>query len=117
MKIDFSQPIPALDGGVRKDGDKPYLLRDACVLALDRADADDKRPDGTEKSKRGHLAMHIYGSQEPLRLSVEDVALIKRLVGKVFNSAILVAQIEDMLDPKDSPPDPPAPTPTIPSGK
>ncbi len=117
MKLDFSQPIPALDGGDRKDGDKPYLLRDACVLALDRADADDKRPDGDEKSKRGHLAMRIYGAKEALHVTVEDVALIKRLVGRVFNSSILVAQIEDMLDPKDAPPDPKEPTPTIPSGK
>jgi hypothetical protein len=117
MKIDFSKPVPALDGGPRKDGEKPYLLRDACVLALDRADADDKRPDGDEKSKRGHLAMHIYGAKEPLHVTVEDVALIKRLVGKVFNSSILVAQIEDMLDPHEATPDPPVPTPLIPSGK
>ncbi len=119
MKIDFQQPIPALTGEPRKDTDGTlFLLRDACVMALDRADADDLKPDGKEKARRGHLAQRIFGAKEPIALDLEDVALIKRLVGRIYHSTLIVAEVEDMLDPKDAPPAPKTePTPEIPSGK
>jgi hypothetical protein len=115
MKIDFNAPIIGLDGNPRKDGTETFLLRDACVLALDRADADDSKPDAKEKTRRGHLAMRVYGAKEPIALGIEDVALIKRLVGRVYQSTVLIAQVEDMLDPQDAPPEPKKePTPEIP---
>lgn len=118
MKINFQQPVMGLDGRPRKDGPETILLRDIAVLALDRADADDTKPDGKEKARRGHLAQRVYGAKEPIALDVEEVALIKRLIGRVYQSTVIIATVEDMLDPKDAPPEPKRePTPEIPSGK
>jgi hypothetical protein len=105
MKIDFNAPIKALDGGDRKDekGDV-FRLRDACVTALDRAPEDEtKKVDAKEKYRRGHLAQRIYGAKEPIALDAEDVALVKNLVGRIFMSNLIVAEVWDMLDPKDVP--------------
>jgi hypothetical protein len=118
MKIDFNAPVMGLDGKPRKDGATVVLLKDIAVLALDRADADDSKPDAKEKVRRGHLAQRVYGAKEPIALDVEDVALIKRLVGRVYQSTVIVATVEDMLDPQGEPPEPKRePTPEIPSGK
>ena len=103
MKIDFNAPVKALNGDDRKDdkGDV-FRLRDACVLALDRAvEGEAKQIDAKEKYRRGHLAQRIYGAKEPIALDAEDIALIKGLVGKVYLSNLIVAEVWDMLDPKE----------------
>jgi hypothetical protein len=103
MKIDFNAPVKALNGEDRKDekGDI-FKLKDACVMALDRALEDEvKKLDAKEKYRRGHLAKRIYGAAEPIALDIEDIALIKGLVGKIFNSNLIITEVWDMLDPKD----------------
>lgn len=67
MKINFRQAVKALDGSDRKDprGDK-FLLRDACIVALDNCGEDEARKiEPKEKYRRGDLARRIYGAKEP----------------------------------------------------
>ena len=105
MKINFRQVIKALDGSDRKDqkGNK-FLLRDACIIALDNIGEEGaKRLEPKEKYRRGDLARRIYGAKEPFIIVAEDVALLKTLIAKVYVSNIIVAEVWDMLDPKDKP--------------
>lgn len=54
--------------------------------------------DGMEKRRRGLLADKIYGSDGPTELSVDDLSLLKQLVGD--NCApIVVKQLFPILDP------------------
>ena len=119
MKIDFSQAIKALDGTDRKDGKgEAFLLRDACVIALDHVGDDEaKKLEAKEKYRRGHLAKRIYGAKEAIAVDLEDVALLKKLVGNIYNSNLIIAEVWDALDPQDTLPAPKTePTPEIPKG-
>lgn len=103
MKINFRQAIKALDGSDRKGPkDEKFLLRDACIVALDNCGEEDARKiEPKEKYRRGDLARRIYGAKEPIIIVAEDVALLKTLIGKIYLSNIIVAEAWDMLDPKD----------------
>ena len=122
MKINFRQAVKALDGSDRKDprGDK-FLLRDACIVALDNCGEDEARKiEPKEKYRRGDLARRIYGAKEPFVVEAEDIALLKTLVGKIYVSNIIVTEVWDMLDPKDKPAgddEPKAPAGRIPRKK
>lgn len=111
MKIDFSRPIKALDGtdrterrkrknaqGIEEEVVEPIRLCDVCITALDRQLEKEPALTPKEKYRRGHLAQRCYGAKEPINIDVEDVALLKELVGITFLSNILVAEVWDMLD-------------------
>jgi len=118
MKIDFSVPVKALSGDDIKDGKgETFTLRDAAVVALDAVSDDDRKLDGKEKYRRGALASRIYGAKEAIVLDVDDLKLVKDLIGKIYGPRV-VKEAWDSLDPKDVPPEPQKdPTPEIPSGK
>ena len=114
MKIDFSVPLKALSGEDIKDGKgAAFTLRDAAVVALDAVSDDDRKLDGKGKYRRGHLASRIYGCKEPIVLDVDDLKLVKDLIGKIYGPRV-VHEAWDLLDPRDTPTEPKEPTPTIP---
>lgn len=116
MKIDFSQKILQLDGTPMKaEEGKDFTVGMAAVVAIDAVTEETKRLEPKEKYHRGELAARIYRAKEPIKVDVADVALIKDLIGKVYGPHI-VHEAWDMLDPEGTEPDPPEPTPTIPSG-
>jgi hypothetical protein len=55
--------------------------------------------DGKEKYRRGALASKIYGCKEPIALDLEDVKLVKDLIGKIYGPRI-VKEAWDLLDPQ-----------------
>jgi len=118
MKIDFSAPLKALSGEDLKDGKGvTFTLGDAAVVALDAVSDEDRKLDGKEKYRRGALASRIYGAKEAIALDVDDLKLVKDLIGKIYGPRV-VHEAWDLLDPKDLPPEPKKePTPEIPSGK
>ncbi len=65
----------------------PVTLRFVCVHALLNPAADEAL-DGVEKFKRAELAKRMYDNAEP-ELSVEEVAKIKMLVGKIQGPGIV----------------------------
>lgn len=115
MKINFLAPLKALSGEDIKDRDGSiFLLRDAAVVALDSVADEDKKLEGKEKYRRGALASRIYGAAVPIALELEDVQLVKTLIGKIYGPRV-VKEAWDLLDPKDAPPEPKKePTPEIP---
>ena len=52
-----------------------------------------------EKLRRGLLAEKIYSAEGPIELQVDELALIKKLVGET-NDPIIVSQIYPVIDPK-----------------
>jgi hypothetical protein len=119
MNIEFNRPVPALGGGNRKDAKgEIFRLKDACITGLDSIGQEEQKLDAKEKYRRGDLARRIYRAKAPISIESEDVALLKALTAKVFASAIIIAEVWDMLDPKgDAPKEPKEPTPRIPGRK
>jgi hypothetical protein len=98
MKVDFSQQIKGLDGVALKGEDgKELTLATVCTNAVLANFQDEANLSGEEKVKRYDLALAIYSSTEPLDLKSEDVALIKKLVAKMFG-ALVVGQAFRMLE-------------------
>lgn len=59
----------------------------------------EKKISGSEKLRRGLLAEKIYGSDGPVELPIDDLALIKKLVGEM-QTPLVVSQVFPEIDPK-----------------
>lgn len=95
MKINLKQELRTLDGTrpLRDEKENVVLLRDVlCNTLL----ATDDSADGKERARRGMLAYKIYGNDE-LDLDVDDVKLLKDLVGKQY-APLVVFQVWEMLE-------------------
>lgn len=112
--VDFATPMKKLDGttltkaevlpGYAEDK-TVFTLNDAVQFALLAAYQDEANSvDGTEKSKRFWLAKRINDQRKDPKLSAEEIATIKRLVGKGFN-ALVVGRAFELLDPAGVPKD------------
>jgi len=97
MKINFMQTLKELSGAPICVGEKNLTLKDAACNVLSAAFSDEQIS-GEEKAKRGLLAFRIYVNQE-IDLTVEELGLIKKLIGKGYGP-IVVAQAWDMLEGK-----------------
>ena len=101
MKIDFSASLKALSGDeIKDDKGEIFTLRDATVVALDAVSDDDRKLEGKEKYRRGALASRVYGCKEPIMLDVDDVKLVKDLIGKIYGPRI-VKEAWDLLEGKE----------------
>jgi hypothetical protein len=90
VKIDFAQPIKGLDGVALKGEDgKELTLAATCTNAVLANFQDEANLSGDDKVKRYDLALAIHASTEPLDLKVEDVALAKKLVAKLFGPLVV----------------------------
>lgn len=108
LAIDFAKPFTGDDGkpvcGVEIKAaeecpaDKVFTLRIATRNALYATFEDEKTLSGDEKFKRAELAQGIVGSGD-VKLKAEDVALIKRLIAKLYGP-LIVYQAWTALDPK-----------------
>ena len=96
MKIDFSAAIKDLDGDAVKDGDKDATLGRVACTALLASYADEQNLPAEDKIKRFRQAETAAkgGAQE---VRVEDVALIKTLIGKAF-APLIVGRAFDIID-------------------
>ncbi len=98
MKIDFPKELTELGGEVLKDEKgEPVTMKTVCINALMNLSQDDANLSGEDKLKRFDLATVIYAGENP-DIKVEDVALIKTLVGKMF-MPLIVGQAWRHLDP------------------
>ena len=101
--VDFSQTIRGLDGKPipTSDTDKtPVTLGSIAEVAL-------IQPGGTEtltpeeKSRRFFLALKIHEGKGD-RLSVEEIALVKKVIGAVYGPLVYGRAVE-LLDPGSAP--------------
>lgn len=103
MKIDFSKPILDLAGMPVKQteaADSPdATLATVATGALMATFPDERELSGTDKAARFHLAMKLTNGGD-VDLKVEDVALLKNLIGKAFGP-LVVGRAYDLLDPKE----------------
>lgn len=96
MKIRFDETMKDLDGKAIKGEGGELTLKSICCNALTVIFQDEQGLSGEEKAKRGLLAMRIYANTE-IDLTVEEVALIKKLIGKAYGP-LIVAQAWNMLE-------------------
>lgn len=84
MKIDFAAPVLDLDGKQVEDKTIGKLIVDALMAQY----PDETSLSGEEKLKRFELAQvaHKANGQD---VSVEDAALIKKLIGKAYGPLVV----------------------------
>jgi len=87
MKINFNVRIKNLKDEPLKDKGKEFMLFDVCTNALLFNEQNEKL-EGKEKLRRLKLSRKIYGVKEPVSIEVEDVALIKELVARIYSTLI-----------------------------
>lgn len=78
---------------------KVATLRSIAIEALLAVFQDESSLTGDEKLKRWELAMKVKRAVEPAEFTVEEVGLIKKLIGKAF-AAMIVGQAWMMLEGK-----------------
>lgn len=87
FKLDFNQKLLNVRGKemlVTDDegGNKPLLMKDACVNALQALTENQGRTmDGTAKMERYLLAERIHKAEGPIELKVDEIKLLKTQVG------------------------------------
>ena len=101
MKIDFSAVIKDLAGEAVKDGVKDATLGRVACTALLASYADEQNLAAEDKVKRFRLA-EIAAKGGEREVKVEDVALIKQLIGKAF-APLVVARAYDIIEPTATP--------------
>ena len=99
MKVDFNRVLYGLDGKplLTPEGNE-LTLRKVCSDALVIGLESDRETSGEEKLKRYLLGVDIYSSIYPLDVTVEQIALIKKLIEKGFPSPLVSGQAWKMLE-------------------
>ena len=110
MKIDVTQQLTELDGEPMVTGRRlcptcgqtvgeiePMTVRLAATRALSLTFKGEENLPGDEKVAQFHLALKITDEDEP-DLRVEDVALVKERVGKMYGQ-VIVGRMWAILDP------------------
>jgi hypothetical protein len=100
--IDFSAKICDLDGGdipVKLAGDAVDALTLERVVVSALLQPSDKMS-GDEKYTRYTLMRKLHGAQSPVDLTVDEVSLIKRIVGESQYTPLITGQAWDILEGK-----------------
>jgi hypothetical protein len=94
MKINFTAELKTLGGEPLQP---PTTLKEVAVNILLTLLDDERNLPGEEKAKRSLLATRIYANPENIDLTVEELALIKKLIGKAY-TPLIVGQAWQMLE-------------------
>jgi len=89
MKINFEKEIQTIEGGpiIWREKDKTFL-KQVAVDVLQLTFQDETSLSGEEKAKRWLLATRIYANSD-VDLTIDEVSLIKKLIGKAFGPIIV----------------------------
>lgn len=101
-EFDVTAPILDLDGKPVKDGESILTSGRVAIIALTSPYQDEQNLAGEEKVKRFAVALKIQGSigsGQKLDLTVDELALIKKLVGKGM-APLVVGRVWEMIDKK-----------------
>jgi hypothetical protein len=100
MVVRVDQKLIDLDGQEMKDAKNvPATLGSILVEVLLVQLEDEKNLSGEEKLKRWELAFRIKKATSECEMSVGDIALAKKLVGKAYSPAV-VGPVWNMLENK-----------------
>lgn len=102
MKVDFNKKLVSLKGKELKAKDSkgklvPMTLGDACAEGLLVVLETDNKEGGQSKYTRWKLAGRIINSKVAIEIKVEDMALIKERVGKMYG-AVVVGPVFDLIE-------------------
>lgn len=100
MKVDLDAKITDLEGRPTKDGEKDMTLSSVICSAMLVTVPGDQELSSDEKVRMFKLAQSAIkaGQQE---LSVEDVAFLKKRIGKLFGP-LVVGRAFDLLEQKET---------------
>ncbi len=103
MKVPFNTILKQFDGTpIKRQGSEATLiLRDVAVESLLTVPRDEAQITGDEKAKRWFLASRVYANPA-IDLTVEDIALIKKMIGKAYGP-LVVGQAWELLEGRDLP--------------
>lgn len=101
MQVDFSTVLVDFNNQPLKNENADLTLRSVCIEALMAIFKDEENLSGEDKLKRYDLGMIIHSANGAVDLRVEDVALLKKLVGKGY-APIIVGQVWNLLDKKET---------------
>jgi hypothetical protein len=97
VKIDFTRTINDLDGRPFKiENDELLTLGRVVISALHQGE----KLTGDEKYKRHDLMVRIHSQVEPVELKVDEVVLLKQVVGESNFTAWVSGEAWDMLEGK-----------------
>jgi uncharacterized protein YhbP (UPF0306 family) len=98
MLIDFKKELVDLEGVTLLDKNKKSAtLKGVAIDALMAVYQDEQNLGGEEKLKRYELALML--SKDMFEIKAEEVALIKKLIGKAYG-ALIVGQAWNILEGK-----------------
>ena len=95
MKVNFKETFKDIEGNEILDDGKATTLQTVAINALMATYTDEQNLSGEDKLKRWKMSQRIFGGEEDF--SIEDVALLKKLIGKAY-STIIVGQAYEMLE-------------------
>lgn len=95
--LDLSVQMKQLNGEPFIENNEPVTLKRVIVTALTAQYPDEQTLSGQVKFDRYRLAMKVQNEKDPV-LSVEELKMVKELIGKGFN-AIIVGQAWKAIDP------------------
>jgi hypothetical protein len=98
MKINFTRELKALSGEPLKEAPEVNVTLGKITCQALLASHRDEKVDGEEQVKRWHLACRIQQADGPLEITVEQVALIKALISRSYDSAMIVGQAWELLE-------------------
>lgn len=100
MKVDFSTVLLDMEGksiDASATDKSPATVRKVVVGALIASYADEQNLGGDEKVKRWNLALKIQKEADPIDFKSDEIALMKKLVGKAYGPMI-VGQVWEALE-------------------
>ena len=95
MKVNFKGTFKNMEGKELLSEDKPTTLKTIAINALMATYTDEQNLSGEDKLKRWKMGQRIANDEEDF--SIEDIALLKKLIGKAY-STIIVGQAYEMLE-------------------
>lgn len=100
MIINFEQLLKRIDGtDLELEGGKSGTLKHFAIEALQFVWPDERDLDPNKKCARWLLATRIYANPSKIDLTVEEIAEIKKLIGKAYGP-LVVGQAWEMLEGK-----------------
>jgi hypothetical protein len=102
LAVDFESRITELDGSAPVDDKgQPVVLTvgRVCINALMQPQTGDDSENGEDKIKRAVLAERIFKKEE-VKLTSEEIAMIKKRVNRGYSSPLVVRQVWEALEKK-----------------
>lgn len=101
--IDFSVEMKDFEGQFINTPDgTPITIKRAAINALIAVYNDEPNLTGEDKIKRYSLAMRINNSSHTIELQSEEIAIIKKLIAKMYGP-LIVGQAWEILEGKQAP--------------